>query len=375
VTSGTNRTATLVATALAIAFTATAPARSFGREPGLAAQDIAPQAFPLRPLEGHTQGEALAINASGEVAGSSFGPGPSIGVVWDSDGNPIALEPLPGGSSSKADGINDAGTVVGFSRGPDDLRTAVMWGRDRVPVELARLPGHADSRARDINEAGVIVGRSWIDGAARPVRWSPEGAVSELSRVPGDPEGEALGINREGVVVGLSKGVADPETGDKKRTAMVWRPDGGATALASLPGDDGGIAMSINDAGMIVGEGTGSIRGDDAPCFFTFTAVVWDLDGTPRGLAPLSGDGDGTPFPECVATGRDAWDVSLSGVVVGYSASHERGIRWDAAGHEVALPPLPGDTRSWAYGVNEAGLVVGFSQGDSGKSAVVWISR
>lgn len=363
--------ATLLAAALVAAFTTPASSGVLDESRPGAGRGTAPQAFPLRPLEGHTQSEAFAINNAGEVAGWSFGSAPMIAVIWDSEGNPTALAPLPGDDASQAEDINNAGTVVGRSLGPGEAQRAVMWGPDRRPVGLPHLPGHTRSRARAINEDGVVVGQGWVDGVGRAVMWRSDGTTIELSRLPGDPESDALGINAVGVVVGKSQGPRDPETGSRKRTAMVWSPDGRGTALAPSPGQTDGVAIAINDAGIAVGESIRTITDEDG-CVHFFTGMIWNRDGRSRVLPPLADGVDGFPAFGCVVKGSHAAGITSSGTVVGLSATGSQAVRWDPDGEPVALPPLPGGTFSWAHGVNEAGLAVGFSEENSRRTAVVW---
>jgi uncharacterized membrane protein len=148
----------LVAAGLAAVFVTPAVSSVRGDGPSIAGQGAVSRPSRLSPLEGHSQSEAYAINAAGEVAGWSFNSSPLIAVIWDPDGNPTELPPLPGHNESLAEDISDAGILVGWSGGLDAPPTAVMWGRDRVPVELPHLLGHTSSRARDINETGIVIG-------------------------------------------------------------------------------------------------------------------------------------------------------------------------------------------------------------------------
>jgi hypothetical protein len=62
------------------------------------------------------------------------------------------------------------------------------------------------------------------------------------------------------------------------------------------------------------------------------------------------------------------------GVIVGAAntASAVRAFAGTRSGSTLELPPLPGDTGSMAYDVNNAGLAVGYSSGPSGERAVSW---
>jgi len=79
----------------------------------------------LLPLAGDFRSEATGINASGMVAGNSFG-NTITAVVWDRNGTPTALSPLAGDPSSVGQTINIFGEVAGRSFG-SGTTTAVVW--------------------------------------------------------------------------------------------------------------------------------------------------------------------------------------------------------------------------------------------------------
>jgi probable HAF family extracellular repeat protein len=117
--------------------------------------------------------------------------------------------------------------------------------------------------------------------------------------------------------------------------------------LGTLPGGTFSAAEAVNGRGEVVGQSDGR-------------AVLWrsgqvvDL-GTPAGSASF------------------ALDVSEFGEVVGFSQAGDvlRAFRWQGGGELVDLPPLPGDTSSIAFGVNDRGVVVGVSL-DAGSRPVLW---
>lgn len=346
-----------LAAVLALAAATDAPLVAAGAVRGFAGP-VVTLAVParLRPLTGDAQSEAHAINARGEVAGFSFDPSPHTAVIWDPEGNPIALPRPAGADASEALGIDDAGVVVGWSREENGAQRAVIWHLDRAPSVLARLAGQEDSRASGVNDAGVAVGRTWTPEGDRPAMWNAEGRPTELSRLDGDPEGEARDVNAWNVAVGWSEGPRDPETGLTIKTARRWDPSGGDSVLPARPGDAESLALAINDAGVVVGE---SVR-PGGPCLGdTFTAVAWGATGRPRPLAPLPGGA-------C----SSARGIGAAGVIVGMTES--RGVIWDLNGSASELPPLSGDDRSWANGVNDEGTAVGVSRGDAGNTAVAW---
>ena len=113
------------------------------------------------------RGFAVAINANGQLLGSSCNPDCVVGV-WNFRSNPIAFSPLPtlGGASTAVHDINNNGEVVGEGQKPGSGSFhAFVWSAKKGIVELPELPGLTSSGARGINELGQIVGVLGSHGA------------------------------------------------------------------------------------------------------------------------------------------------------------------------------------------------------------------
>jgi uncharacterized membrane protein len=116
--------------------------------------------------------------------------------------------------------------------------------------------------------------------------------------------------------------------------------------LLSTP-SDGSKATSVSRNGLI----SGWIRGT---CAFNSEPVLWDQLGRLIALPALPGTCGGGPR-----------DVNSSGVAVGIAftrSSLAHDVLWVPSGgsyQAAPLPPLPDGSRAGAWGINEAGWVVG----------------
>ena len=138
---------------------------------------------------------------------------------------------------------------------------------------------------------------------------------------------------------------------------------GTATDLGALA-SNGSAAVAVNDSGEAVGH---SFTADFLP-----RAVLFK-NGQVIDLGPLCG--------ACTVWESRAKDINNAGVVVGEITNQNdllRGFAWQA-GVMTELPPLPGDARSSAAAINDAGVVVGWSLGEtpegfSNQRAVRWVN-
>jgi probable HAF family extracellular repeat protein len=109
------------------------------------------------------------------------------------------------------------------------------------------------------------------------------------------------------------------------------------TDLGALPGHTYSAAAGINDGGVVVGE-SWSVNPDWTTA--SRRACVWSTDGS------------------VVDLGRGgARAVNSAGQVVGQADG--RAFRWTAGIGKEDLGALPGGSRSAAYAINNAGVVVG----------------
>ena len=188
--------------------------------------------------------EATAINATGQVVGSSrivAGGFDFHAVVWDR-GVPRDLGP------GRALAINGRGQVTGFS-----ASHAFLWNGTTL-MDLGTLGG-GTSMATTINGRGQVAGFSSLaSGTSHAFFW--DGAtMQDLGAVgrdywPGDPSSwfsNATALNGRGRVAGFSAGDFPAE-----ELAFFW--DGTTMhSLGTLGGADS-HAMAMNDRGQVVGQ-------------------------------------------------------------------------------------------------------------------------
>jgi hypothetical protein len=298
----------------------------------------------------------------------------------------LAPDPQPGDIAYQAyDGaailVNDAGTAVAnpaklvyvnewHSLGPF---YTLRWDASSPPIELADLgPPSGPTFASAINEAGTIVGtahRGFDYGGA--VRWDASGtAATELGRLSGFDGGAALAINNAGVIVGEAEpyGTTDPLTAAIGTRAVRWDPSGTVTELGHLGSHADGWAYSsataINNAGTIIGASNKitSFDTDLGP-----RAVRWNAGATaPTELGNLGTRADGFAYTEAV-------DINDAGTIAGNAENYDaagnglgyRAVRWDASGTAATelgdLGPQPGGGGggATAWAINDAGTIVG----------------
>jgi probable HAF family extracellular repeat protein len=172
----------------------------------------------LPPLPGDTVGFALAINNSGQIAGSSGSCANTVvtavgllagphAVMWQ-NGSVIDLGSL-GGTMGKSGAINDRGEVAGFSSVPGDssvhpfLWTAATGMQDLGPLGTDFLADPAG-----INNGTQVVGGSCdMSGNCRAFLWD-KNVMSDLNDlIPANSPwylAYALGINDAGEIVGFA---------------------------------------------------------------------------------------------------------------------------------------------------------------------------
>ncbi len=310
------------------------------------------------------------------------------------------------GTSSGGNSINDQSWAAGYSRLPDRNRHATLW-RSGLLSDLDTLGGPNSSVTWNVkNTAGIIVGISQTADPEPLGEWwssfafysTPNnigfinlgfvweqslGQMRGLPNFPGGNNGFATGANNLGQVVGWAEnGVHDPTCCTGGPTChqvlqfrpAVWTlgPPDQIQDLPLIPGDSSGAATAINDNGQIVG-----ISGicDQAVGRHTAKhAVLWE-NGTVMDIYP---DAPAPWWNTPTAINQHGDVVGFAGDPAFVEGEILHAFIWTKDNGIKALKPLrgrvPEHVDSEAYGINEAGQVVGVScdaeQNDC--RAVIW---
>ncbi|HET7815792.1 MAG TPA: hypothetical protein VFL13_15630 [Candidatus Baltobacteraceae bacterium] len=292
-------------------------------------------------------GEALAINAAGDVAG--HGAGAAFiwrrGVLQTFAG--IQYFYLDGPYSSVASTLNDRGMAAGSdgnympcAMSGLELATAVTFHGSKTEFLDKSKSGQCSYEVNGINNAGTMVG---VDGYRGFVR-NADGSSFEIKPLSHRPEfngTRATAIDNEGNVVGGTTidvahvgtvQAGEQSTGFNGPMRPMYGPDMNSYVIHAFRASFAGGIQSMQDLGTIPG------------------------------------------FPDTYATA-----IAEDGTVVGYSGM-QSGPKWTRVyGHSHAWMHYAGrmtdigrgSEDSYAYGVNDRGIIVGCSGG----RAVRWVEK
>jgi probable HAF family extracellular repeat protein len=256
-----------------------------------------------------------------------------------------------GGTFSEANAVSDAGHVVGRARDAANRDRAFLWTAAAGLQDLGTVGG-TSSQAYAVNSSGVVVGDlTTAGGILHAFRYVNSTTGMQDLGTPGGPRATAYAINDAGVIGGGGLTAA----GDYR--AFRYTDGGGFEVFGTLGGAESQV-NAVNNAGMLAGYShlpSGRLRAVRR----TSTATGWEN---------LGATGD---------THTVAEDINVAGVVAGWTGpailTTTTAIRIDAPDSIVPLPGL-GGAGSSAFGINDAGFVVGFANlsGADGQRAALW---
>jgi len=292
----------------------------------------------LNLLGGLNGATATGINAAGEVVGWGGPPGgPDHAFLYD--GSVLNdLGTLDGDITSFGLGINDASPVqvVGASSatvGSNGDRAFLY--QDGVMTDLGNLGG-VITQATAINNAGQVVGGSDLGDYRYHYHafLYQDGVMTDLGTL-GGTDSYAFGINNEGDVVGYAG------HGDLNVYHPFLYHDGQMMDLGSLARRSG-YAYGVNDVDQVVGFSVLSSE----------RAFLWD---PVNGMQDLGALGSATSIARA---------INNFGQVVGTTGTgaflYQDGVMTDL---NTLIPPDSGLHLDVAYGINDAGQIVGIATG------------
>ncbi len=280
-----------------------------------------------------------------------------------------------GGTFGCSMGINNRGLAEFMDTLPDDTQQHAGLWIDGYKIDFGTLGGPNSSiYYGGVNERGQAVGLSETSTLAEdgedfcgfgtgrqclPFFWQ-NGVLTALSTL-GGRNGVATVINNRGQVVGAAQNTTTDSTCSSFQSVrpVLWDA-GGLVELDTFPGDEDGIALSINDNGQAAGaSGCWSVAFGPG----LNHALLWH-NGTVTYLPSLGGEMNSVPL----AINNQGQAVGVSDLA-GDTAAHA--VLWQG-GVANDLGALPGDSYSEADGINEDGQVVGGSCGETTCSAYLW---
>jgi probable HAF family extracellular repeat protein len=281
---------------------------------------------------------AWDVNDAGTVAGY-VGSWPDVRAATCSSENTISYLATPDDATgSIAVAINSLGQVAGQISLSSGVSEAAIWDSSGAVTRLGLLTGGSFSSAQDINDNGWVVGAASTAGGIKGFLWDGSGPIEALPMPSGATSAVAQAINNDRTIAGGASVMYGPGL------AVVWQ-DGVVIALPPLADGATASAVDINDAGQVVGNSATT-----APPWLVRDAVLWD-DGGVVDLGSLGGS-----FGLAAA-------INVEGQIAGYmtnAADENHAFLWED-GTMTLLDPLPGDTHSFAFGMNGRGEIVGIS--------------
>jgi hypothetical protein len=246
-----------------------------------------------------------------------------------------------GDSAAQGFGASPNGVAVGRS-----VRTnasqAFTWTLGSGLVGLPNLAGRNHAVSNDANDNGIVVGTAatTLFGSSRLPVMWNNGVVSQLPLPAGETLGDATGVNASGVAVG------SVDAGSFQQGVIY---SGGSATVITQTTPTGCFfvtAFGINDSGRVVGFGI-------------------DPNNAARNVGIVYDIGAGMAFEVGALPGFNgalAFGVSNAGHVVGSSMLNQGSglpFIWSDAGGMVAIPLATGTSQGSARAVNSAGWVVG----------------
>jgi Predicted integral membrane proteins containing uncharacterized repeats len=203
-----------------------------------------------------------------------------------------------GSPESRAIGLNDHGDIVGFFLETQNFTgVTFLLSRKGEVTHIDGLPGATDTGPQDINDRGQILASSSFEDGTSQSFISEDGNAMPLPPLAGDASAAAAALNERGEAVGTSAGATSH--------VVIWEE--GAAVDLNIPR---GIPRDLNDREQVVGT---------LPSAQGSSGFVWER-GTVTQLPALAG-----------AVRTEAVSINNAGEIVGESdlATGPRATLWE----------------------------------------------
>jgi probable HAF family extracellular repeat protein len=291
--------------------------------------------------------EGVAINDAGQVAGTQNPQSGQPRAVLYTPGVGVQDLGTLGGTISVAYALNELGQVAGYGTTATGARHAFLWTPGAGMQDLGTLGGGTASTARGINDLGQVVGEVTLPpvGPRQPAkhafRWTPGEGMEDLGTLsPELTSSIAYDINNTGQVVGRAfsadRQILPPTDPEYFSRAFLWAPGQGMRDLGDLGGGYS-IAYAISDAGQVIGRSW--LSQIIAEFGQAYSAFIWTSAEGMRAIGRLWGG------PEISV----AYGINEAGQVVGenellfvFPGVPFQTFLWSAAEGTEALSPTTG---------------------------------
>lgn len=242
-------------------------------------------------------------------------------------------------------GLGISAGGVAFGRSFGVSNQAWSWTLSGGRETLGTISSRSFYAANGANDSGLVVGNGTTTSfGSGALPILWTNGVAQALDIAGSDVGRANGVNNAGVVVG-SLGSGINERG------AIWMNGSVSTISATTAGGAYmTTAYGVNDAGMVVGIGI------DPNNAARNVSIAYDINsGVATEIPSLAGDNGGIAF-----------GLSQAGHVVGSSSFNQSGSNpfiWDSTNGVTEIPLPAGASQGSARGVNSSGWVVGTASG------------